>query len=143
MNKTLKHIFLSTFLLISMTALAQTNHVTVRGNVFGGGNLANVGGKSTVLIDQAGAEIQKDVYCGGALADVDTINKNQLNTVTLTQGTVIQDIYGGGLGDATHPAKVFGPVQVNINGGQARNVFGCNNINGAPQSTVRVDINYS
>ena len=126
---------------MSMAASAQkTSHVIVGGSVFGGGKSANVGGKSTVLIDQAGAVIEKDVYGGGAFANVDTINKNLQNTVTLVQGTVNQDIYGGGLGDASHAAKVYGPVQVNINGGQARNVFGCNNENGAPQTTVQVNI---
>ncbi len=140
MNKILtRHIILTAAMfLFGSAAMAQVN---VGGSVFGGGNKANVGGKSTVLIDQAGAVIEKDVYGGGALANVDTINKNLLNTVTLTQGTVEQDIYGGGLGDASHAAKVYGPVQVIMYGGQARNVFGCNNVNGAPQSTVNVTIN--
>ena len=34
-----------------------------------------------------------------------------------------------------------GAVQVTVNSGVVRDVYGCNNTNGAPTSTVRVDIN--
>ena len=44
-----------------------TGGVVVRGNVYGGGNLANVGGSVTVNI-KAGT-VEKDVYGGGALAN--------------------------------------------------------------------------
>ena len=40
-------------------------------------------------------------------------------------------------------ALVNGAVTVTVNGGTVTNVFGCNNQNGSPQSTVQVDINSS
>ena len=137
MNRKLTYIIITALALISFTATAQ---VHVGGNVFGGGNLASVGGKSTVTINQEDAVVTGDVYGGGALAHVDTTNnQNIISSVTLKRGTV-RNIYGGGLGDGTHPAKVFGPVKVTVEGGTADTVFGCNNLNGAPQSTVQVYI---
>ena len=37
-------------------------------------------------------------------------------------------------------ADVNGPVTVTVSGGKAANVFGCNNLNGAPKSTVAVTV---
>lgn len=113
--------------------------VIVGGSVFGGGNLASVGGNTTVTINQAGSKVHVDVYGGGALANVG--DASSATTVTLTNGEVIGDVYGGGLGDADHSALVNGTVTVTIDGGRVRNVFGCNNVNGAPQSTVEVMVN--
>ena len=133
----------------SMSALASTlkgsalatSTVAVQNNVYGGGELANVAGSPTITIQQvpsgvtASTTVSGDVYGGGALANTTG------STVTLNGGTVTHDVYGGGLGDGTHPAAVTGAVQVTVNGGSVRDVFGCNNVNGAPTSTVRVDIN--
>ena len=80
--------------------------VTVGGNVFGGGNLANVGGNSAVLLDQQNAEVTGDVYGGGALANVGTNNANT-TTVTLLQGAVSGDVYGGGLGRVAKDAVLW------------------------------------
>lgn len=127
--------------------LLQQQNTNVGGDIYGGGNLANVTGSTVVNITNG--TVAKDVYGGGALADVNVTNGSQTTgattSVTLSGGTV-RDIYGGGLGRlaATNisaiEAKVFGPVQVTVNGGTATRVFGSNNINGAPQSTVKVDI---
>ena len=140
---------------MSGVAIGQRdNGVHVGGNVYGGGNEAKVGGNSSVTINQQDAVVSQDVYGGGALADVNTLDgtsqtPNTTTTVTLTKGTV-RNVYGGGLGrlaDAQNnitavQAKVFGPVQVNINGGTVtQSVYGCNNLNGAPQSTVKVYVN--
>ena len=114
-------------------------------NVFGGGNRADVTGNVDVVIGNStnGPTISGDVYGGGALAHTGTsgnTSSNYHNKVTLESGTVIGNIYGGGLGDNSTEAKVYGPVQVIVNGGTADSVFGCNNVKGAPQSTVNVDI---
>lgn len=139
-------------LVISGAAMAQRNDdpapeqpveepkVTVGGSVFGGGNLASVGGNTTVSINQVGSKVGVDVYGGGALANVGA-DASSATIVTLTQGKVVGDVYGGGLGDDDHEALVKGAVTVTIDGGEARNVFGCNNVNGAPQSTVEVTVN--
>ena len=149
MNIRLKHILLSAFLLASFAATAQ---VTVGGSVFGGGNMANVTGSTTVLIDQNGAVVTEDVYGGGALAKVNTTDGTTLTDgktthVTVKQGTVAGNVYGGGLGERPEgenpgtAADVLGPVTVTINGGTVTgSVFGCNNLYGAPQSTVQVDV---
>ena len=168
MNTRLKHIILSSFLLISMTAMAQS-HVTVGGSVFGGGNLAPVAGNTSVLLDQQGATVGNDVYGGGALANVGTDNTNT-TTVDILDGTVGGNVYGGGLGQAPEAAQgtpgdpgytpavpgiaaiVNGKVYVNIGAAGATqndatgnatiggSVFGCNNINGTPLDSVFVNI---
>ena len=137
---------------------AKTN-VTVGGNIFGGGNNATVSGNSAVLINQTNAQVgvrnesgklvinTGSVYGGGALANVGTDNSNT-TTVTLTNGTVQGSVYGGGLGDLSTlgdghtnvAALVNGNVTVTVNGGIADSIFGCNNLNGAPQNNVQVNI---
>ena len=153
-RKALRSVLISAMLLTGVTTTAQ---VTVNGNVYGGGNLAKVHGTVTVTINQDGAQVVGDVYGGGAKADVNTSDGTNLTagattTVTLTKGTV-RDVYGGGHGDLAslnvapetghedREANVFGAVTVNVNGGSARNVYGCNNLNGTPKSTVAVTVN--
>lgn len=115
-------------------------------NIFGGGNHANVTGNVDVVIGNsaAGPTVNGDVYGGGGFAHTGTIGNTSTdyhNTVTLNNGTVHGNVYGGGLGgDDNNEAKVFGPVYVKVYGGTADSVFGCNNVNGAPQSTVAVDV---
>ena len=152
------------FLLMNLAATAQSTGVHIGGSVFGGGNEASVGRGTTVLINQADAEIGGDVYGGGALAQVD-VTRNSANppaatsddyiSVTILQGHVEGNVYGGGLGDSTIyggsanvAAHVYGPVYVSIgnsSGGSASfgnnsMVFGGNNLNGTPKDNIRVDI---
>ena len=142
----------------------QTANVVVQGDVYGGGEEAAVNGSVTVNVQQVSVEgltasttVVGDVYGGGALADVNVTtngsgepiyNEGTTTSVTLSGGTV-GNIYGGGLGRQADQgqgvtaveAKVYGPVQVTVTGGTVTNsVYGCNNLNGAPQSTVNVDI---
>ena len=58
-------------LLPGSTATAQ---VHVNGSVYGGGNLANVGG--SVTVNMTAGTVDKDVYGGGALANTNTNNWN-------------------------------------------------------------------
>ena len=75
--------------------------------------------------------------------------KTHDTTVKLSGGTVSGDIYGGGLGqkndvnEATSDVEaiVYGDVTVETTGGKAANVFGGNNLNGAPQRAIWVKIN--
>lgn len=121
--------------------LIQKANSTVGGDIYGGGNLAHVTGATTV--DVTGGTVTGDVYGGGALANVGT-SASDITTVTLSGGTV-GNIYGGGLGQTSPTsiaALVNGAVQVTVNAGKVTGaVYGCNNVNGAPQSTVKVDIN--
>ena len=93
-----------------------------------------------------------DVYGGSAQGKTngDTQRRNNAVTnVTMNAGKIHGSLYGGGLGNNTYAADVYGPVQVTVNGGGIHAthqdgsgaVYGCNNVNGAPQSTVNVDIN--
>ena len=87
-------------LLTGSHALAQ---VTVSGNVYGGGNLAEVGG--SVTVNMKAGTVEKDVYGGGALANTnignatnygesnETISKTNTytTTVNLMGGTINGD----------------------------------------------------
>jgi len=99
-------------LLTVSTATAQDTPTgpRVRGNVYGGGNLATVGG--SVTVNMKAGTVEKDVYGGGALANTninnatnygtesETVSSTSTNTTTvnLTGGTIMGDAYGGGLG---------------------------------------------
>ena len=138
---------------------------TISKDVYGGGKEAIVGGNVTVNINSG--TITNDVYGGGALANTNTnthetqiVDGNTVNisgayntadevagvttTVNFNGGTV-RNIYGGGLGDNTSnpniEAMVHGAVTVTVDGGVAQSVFGANNLCGAPQGTVTVNIN--
>ena len=131
----------------------QVGTNTETANVHGGGY-----GQSTVISGNVnitigkenateGATIYGDVYGGSALGTVNDAATDHTN-VTLNAGTINGSLYGGALGSETIAANVYGPVQVTVNGGTVNTtsasgsgaVYGCNNINGAPQSTVKVDI---
>jgi len=100
-----------------------------------------------------GVTVYGDVYGGSALGYVNgTAATTTYHTyVTLNKGTINGSLYGGGLGDASTAANVYGPVQVKVYGGSVKKtdangangsggVYGANNINGAPQRSVTVDI---
>ena len=67
-------------------------------------------------------------------------------TVNLSGTTIVGNLYGGGLGQkngengATSDivANVYGPSTITITSGKANNVFGCNNLNGAPHTAAMV-----
>lgn len=153
--------------MINGMALAQDPpaHVKVHGNVYGGGNKAVVMGSSSVLMNKSNSDtILGDVYGGGALAHVNatmtvsgsdttyTYNEGTATHVTILQGVINGNVYGGGLGEsisyggsADIAALVYGKVFVNIgnnSGGPTlkSSVFGCNNINGTPLDSVFVNI---
>ena len=98
-----------------------------------------------------GVTVYGDVYGGSALGYVNgTAATNTYHTyVTMNKGTINGSLYGGGLGDGSNAANVYGPVIVTVNGGTVNTtsadgsgaVYGCNNINGAPQRAVAVVIN--
>ena len=118
---------------------------TVKGNVFGGGKMANLTGGVDIEVTAGG--VQGDIYGGGALANTNTAGGN--TEIKLVGGTV-HNVYGGGLGDSKTAALVGGNVTVTLNGstdsGATNNcvvtgyIFGCNNINGTPKGHVLVHI---
>ena len=128
------------------------------GNVHGGGlgNATRVLGSVNITLGESvGAEnyvtIYGDVYGGSSQGKTNgnnSLTAGAVTNVTLNAGKIHGSLYGGGLGTATYAADVYGPVQVTVNGGGVHTtnnsgsgaVYGCNNVNGAPQSTVAVDI---
>lgn len=97
-----------------------------------------------------GVTVYGDVYGGSALGYVNgtTANDNYHTHVTMNKGTIYGSLYGGALGSNTVAANVYGPVEVKVYGGSVKatsaagsgGVYGANNINGAPQRSVTVDI---
>ncbi|MBO6078563.1 MAG: hypothetical protein J6P66_07420 [Bacteroidaceae bacterium] len=121
------------------------NGGTVWGDAYGGGQNGYVNGAVTVTLN--GGTLKQDVYGGGALAQTNTSYaagsapaNTYVTNVTLAGAAINGNLYGGGLGNSDIAANVNGPVTVTVTSGTAANVFGCNNINGAPQSTVVVNI---
>lgn len=104
-----------------------------------------------------GVVVWGDVYGGSALGSVNGTSRDDSKhtNVTLNKGDVHGNVYGGALGDLASlgtghtnvAAHVYGTVAVEVNGGsvtkldKSAGVFGCNNVNGAPQSTVTVTVN--
>ena len=98
-----------------------------------------------------GVTVYGDVYGGSALGKVNgtSANTNYHTNVTLNKGTINGSLYGGALGDDNTAANVYAPVKVTVNGGSVKktsqdgsgSVYGCNNVNGAPQRSVAVEIN--
>ena len=100
-----------------------------------------------------GVTVFGDVYGGSALGRTNgTAATTTYHTnVTLNAGTINGSLYGGALGSSTVAANVYGPVAVNVYGGSVHKtdadgsngsggVYGANNVNGAPQGSVTVDI---
>lgn len=135
-------------------------------NIHGGGYGQNtiVSGNVDITLGATGQKtggvtVFGDVYGGSALGKVNgTAASDSKHTyVTLNKGTINGSIYGGGLGqkngvnNATSniAADVYGPVAVKVYGGSVKKVgdtdgsggvYGANNIYGAPQRSVTVDI---
>ncbi len=140
------------------------------GGVFGGGlgeqtvvtgNVDVLIGKTDTERNGVGPTINGDVYGGSALGSVNgtAVTDEKKTNVTMYAGIINGSMYGGalgqknGLGGATKDvaANVYGPVQVTQYGGNVWNtddtgnngsggIYGCNNLNGEPKTTVKVDI---
>ena len=123
-------------------------------NIHGGGygNQTKVNGNVEVTLGtvgqtSSGVTVYGDVYGGSALGTVNS-DASDHTYVTMYKGTINGSLYGGGLGRASVAANVNGPVKVEVHGGNVKKtsvegsggVYGANNIYGAPQSSVTVDI---
>ena len=101
-----------------------TGYATISGNVYGGS------AKGTV-----------NAYLAGEPGTL-TASVGKTTEVNMYGGTIGGSIYGGGYGLDNALADVYGPVTVSVyNGSVAEAVYGCNNLNGSPKSTVAVNIN--
>lgn len=117
----------------------DANHkVSILGDVYGGGDAANVEGTPVVkVINDCNTEIG-NVYGGGNAAHVK-------GTDVTIQGGVIDMVFGGGHGDNTvNPqvsADVNGNVNVKVTGGTISKVFGGSNSLGNISGTINLNIN--
>lgn len=141
----------------------QVGTTTTPANIHGGGygQATRVLGSVNLTLGEEdcstvmdGVTVYGDVYGGSAEGRTNGNNSRNGGAVTnvnLYHGTIYGGLYGGGLGSNTNPAYVYGPVAVKVYGGSVRTndgsgengsggVFGCNNVNGTPTSTVTVDI---
>ncbi len=134
-----------------------TQHANIHGGGYGSNTVAGANIDLTLGKEDCnatgGVTVYGDVYGGSAegLVNGTSPDPYYTTTVTLYHGTIYGGLYGGGLGSATHAADVNGNVAVKVYGGSVRTndgtgengsggVFGCNNTNGTPKSTVTVDI---
>jgi hypothetical protein len=122
----------------------------IRANAYGGGLGENTKVKGNVDVTVEGNSnntsplVYGDVYGGSAMGLVncndagDAQNGYAKTDVTLNSGTIHGSLYGGGHGLQDKSANVWGPVTVTVEGGRVTNVFGCNNVKGAPRDSVMV-----
>ena len=147
---------------MNIGTVSQNQGINIGGNVYGGGygETTHVTGNVTMNIgadtgtapahNYVGyANITGDVYGGSAKGKVnshlvestETYTADKTTHVNFYGGTISGNLYGGGLGEATHAADVYGPVTVTMGSGTVNNVFGCNNVLGTPKDSVLVIIN--
>lgn len=110
---------------------------TVTGDVYGGGDAANVVGGTTVLVQKCNSSA-KYVYGGGNAAHVDSTK------VYVTGGT-IDTIFGGGHGSLSPSvaANVTGNDTISITGGTIGKVFSGSNLNGSIGGRMALNIDKS
>ena len=96
--------------------------ITIRGNLYGGG----LGRKAEGAVLYANVT-EYNTAKGTSLTSVEF---DELSDAEKTKTAAVIAI----------PANVNGPVTVNVSSGTVENVFGCNNLNGAPQVSAAVNI---
>lgn len=114
------------------------HQVTIKGDVYGGGDAANVEGIPVVNIVNKCNTTIGNVYGGGNAADVNGTDVN------IDGGTITGMVFGGGHGDKNaNPqteANVKGNVKVDITGGSINKVFGGSNSKGNITGTIALNI---
>ena len=134
---------------------------TVDGSVYGGGQGGYTNNRApgtfvtknvNVTIGDSSLSstptINTNVYGGSAFGTVNgDVNSNANNVssydthVTVNKGTINGSVFGGGQGDDDFTPKVLGDVEVKINNGTIKNVYGGNDAKGTPNGTIDVYIN--
>lgn len=145
---------------------AMADGVVVKGNVFGGGNQADVQTNTEVNISATNCQVEGNVYGGGNLGSVGKVsvsedmrtftwtdsdgnpntteNANNKNTgvckVTITDGTIKGNVFGAGKGkgDTFWCEKAISySTDVNVSGGTLnRNVYGGGEVGRVETNTV-------
>ena len=121
--------------------VAMSDSDEILGNVYGGGELAQVEG--TTHVDITSGPVRGDVYGGGSLADI--VGSTEVDLL----GGSIRSAYGGGLGARAGVDGATADVEAHVTldtkvvlGGSivSGDIFGCNNLNGTPRGHAFVDI---
>ena len=139
----------------------------IAGDVYGGGALARTNTSNWTY--NASSKTWGTTWAAGKYLEptstMPIYHTTYKTTVNLKGGTINGNVYGGGLGrkaEGTDPgveAKVYGDVLVTLNGTKTTttsgttttdayndnckvkgSIFGCNNLNGSPQSAVTVHV---
>lgn len=121
-----------------------------RGIIYGGGlgQSTKVKGSVAVTVNNGStAKVWGDMYGGSAKGKVNCndggsgATEGSTTSITLTNGTINGNIYGGGHGpDGNEDADVYGPVTVTVTNGTVNNVFGGNNNHGTPKNSILVKV---
>lgn len=119
-------------------------------SVYGGGEGQNTFVRDnidvTIGTQEEGPNISGNVYGGSAFGTVnattasESTNSKTVN-VTVNNGNITGDVFGGAKGDASSTPKVKGKITVNINGGTIANVYGGFDANGTPENEDIVYLN--
>lgn len=125
---------------ITIGKSGATTGPLIYGDVYGGSALGQVNANATVTINTTNP-------AQSTITGI-SYNNGTHTYVTMNKGTINGSLYGGALGSSTIAANVYGPVAVKVYGGTVNTtsepgsgaVYGANNINGAPQRSVTVDI---
>ena len=147
------------------TTVNLSGNTTVWSDVYGGGKAGDVTGSVSVNIIEG--TIANDVYGGGALANTNTGNLNDDESITTDRNTTTVNlypgVYGGGRGQKEDQeqdieaieAMVYGNISVYQLGAilvpqytadslaTAGRIFGCNNVNGSPMGHVYVYVSHT
>ena len=135
--------------------VVNLNGGTVKHDVYGGGALAQTntlydGANETYKtyvtnVNLAGTTVNGNLYGGGlgqlASAGTDEVLYTAEDAEVIAGTKQVGDVKTPATAAQTAvAANVNGPVKVSVTNGSASNVFGCNNLNGAPKTTVDIEI---
>ena len=119
-------------------------------NAYGGGYGAETFVEQNVMVNAgsnntSSLNVTGDIYGGSAFGTVNSAvevsSKTAYTTTVNVNNGTLNNVFGGGKGDATHEPLVAGDIHVTVTGGTTNSVFGGNNANGTPLGDVVVDIN--
>ena len=101
------------------------DHATINKNVYGGGNWGATGvvateNTNTTNIVVAGGEVKGSVYGAGNNNGSGSDTKTSTITINILGGTIDNNVYGG----SKALGRVYGNVNVNVDGGTITNVYG-------------------
>ncbi|MBR4452664.1 MAG: chitobiase/beta-hexosaminidase C-terminal domain-containing protein [Bacteroidales bacterium] len=107
------------------------------GNTVSSGNVTS-GSNATITV-QSNTNITLTTNSSRATITARYNNQDGQLIGTVNDNTITRLVDGSGAGSGSSIAANVGTVTVDIKGGNMIKVFGCNNLNGAPQGTVTVN----